>query len=262
MEFILIPLASLCVSTLTLYSGFGLGTMLLPVFALFFPVQVAVAATAIVHGANNTFKIAVVGRHADRGLILRFGLPAVGTAFVGAAALGFVSHFQAMATYSIGSHTAVITPVKLTMGLLMLFFALFELLPRLRRITFERRYLFIGGLLSGFFGGFSGHQGALRSAFLAKVGITPEAFVGTNAAIGFMVDAARIATYAFLFFAAGAANPVDSGQWPLILAAIISAFTGVLAGKRYLHKVTMKTVQILTGVLLTGIALLLGLGIV
>jgi hypothetical protein len=173
-----------------------------------------------------------------------------------------VAHFQPLATYSIGPHQAVITPVKLVMGLLMLFFALFELLPRLRRITFERRYLFIGGLLSGFFGGFSGHQGALRSAFLAKVGITPEAFVGTNAAIGFMVDAARIATYTFLFFAAGAANPVDSEQWPLILAAIVFAFAGVLAGKRYLHKVTMKSVQTLTGVLLAGIALLLGLGIV
>ncbi|MDZ7761544.1 MAG: TSUP family transporter [Desulfovermiculus sp.] len=262
MEFILIPLASLLVSTLTLYSGFGLGTMLLPVFALFFPIQVAVAATAIVHGANNTFKIALVGRHADPELILRFGLPALGAAFLGAAALGLVAHFQAVATYSIGPHTAVITPVKLVMGLLMLFFAFFELLPRLRRISFDRRYLFIGGLLSGFFGGFSGHQGALRSAFLAKVGITPEAFVGTNAAIGFMVDAARIATYAFLFFAAGAANPVDSGQWPLIVAAIVSAFAGVLVGKRYLHKVTMKTVQTLTGILLTGIALLLGLGIV
>jgi hypothetical protein len=30
--------------------------------------------------------------------------------------------------------------------------------------------------------GFSGHQGAVRSAFLATVGITPEAFAGTNAA--------------------------------------------------------------------------------
>lgn len=102
----------------------------------------------------------------------------------------------------------------------------------------------------------------MRSAFLAKVGITPEAFVGTNAAIGFMVDAARIATYAFLFFAAGAANPVDAKQWPLILAATVSAFAGVLLGKCYLHKVTMKTVQTLTGVLLTGIALALGLGII
>lgn len=236
--------------------------MLLPVFALFFPVQVAVAATAVVHGANNTFKIAVVGRHADPGLILRFGLPALGAAFIGASALGLVSHFQSIVTYSLGPHIAVITPVKLIMGLLMLFFALFELLPQLKRINFDRKYLFLGGLLSGFFGGFSGHQGAMRSAFLAKVGITPEAFVGTNAAIGFMVDAARIATYAFLFFAAGAANPVDSKQWPLILAATVSAFAGVLLGKCYLHKVTMKTVQTLTGVLLTGIALALGLGII
>ncbi|MGM0425102.1 MAG: hypothetical protein ACQEQX_09305 [Thermodesulfobacteriota bacterium] len=77
-----------------------------------------------------------------------------------------------------------------------------------------------------------------------------------------MVDAARIATYAFLFIAAGAANPVDVGQWPLILAAIVFAFAGVLVGKHYLHKVTMKSVQTLTGILLTCIALLLGLGII
>jgi hypothetical protein len=82
------------------------------------------------------------------------------------------------------------------------------------------------------------------------------------AAIGFMVDAVRITTYAFLFFAAGAASPVDVGQWPLILAAIVFAFAGVLAGKRYLRKVTMKSVQTLTGILLTCIALLLGLGII
>jgi hypothetical protein len=52
------------------------------------------------------------------------------------------------------------------MALLMMVFALFELLPSLRKLTFSNRHLVIGGLLSGFFGGFSGHQGALRSAFL------------------------------------------------------------------------------------------------
>ncbi len=262
MEFIIVPLASLLVSTLTLYSGFGLGTMLLPVFALFFPVQVAVATTAVVHGANNAFKIAVVGRHADRALIIRFGLPAIGAAFLGAATLGLVAHFEPIATYSIGPHTAVISPVKLILGLLMLFFALFELLPRLRRLTFDRKYLFIKGILSGFFGGLSGHQGALRSAFLAKVGISAQAFVGTNAVIGFMVDAIRILTYGALFMTAGRTMPVSPQQWPLILAAVLCAFMGVLLGKRYLHKITMKSVQTLTGVLLTGIALALASGII
>ncbi len=262
MEILIVALASLLVSALTLYSGFGLGTLLMPVFALFFPVEVAVAATAIVHGANNVFKIAVVGRHADRTLVLAFGVPAIMAAFAGAAALGYVSHFGEIARYSIGSGTAVVTPIKLLMALMMFFFALFELLPRFRELRFDRSYLFIGGILSGFFGGFSGHQGALRSAFLAKTDISTQAFVGTNAFIGFMVDMARIATYAAMFIALKSGNPLQSEQWSLIVAGIVCALAGVMIGKRFLHKITMKTVQTITGILLLGIALALGMGFV
>ena len=182
MDLIIIASFAILVSALTLFSGFGLGTLLMPVFALFFPIEVAVAATAVVHGANNIFKIAVVGRHADKAMVVRFGIPAIITAFAGAATLGYVSHFGEITRYLIGSRTAVITPIKLVMGVLMLVFALFELLPRLRELKFYRKHLFMGGIVSGFFGGFSGHQGALRSALLAKVGISTEAFVGTNAA--------------------------------------------------------------------------------
>jgi uncharacterized membrane protein YfcA len=262
MSLVVICLSALLVSALTLFSGFGLGTLLMPAFALFFPVEVAVAATAIVHGANNIFKISLVGKHADKALIIRFGLPAIISAFAGATALGYVSHFDAIARYSIGARTAVITPIKLTMGLLMLVFASFELLPRLRNLKFDRKYLILGGILSGFFGGFSGHQGAMRSAFLAKVGISTQAFVGTNAAIGFMVDMARIVTYASLFLLARTTSPIVTGQWSLILCGILSAFTGVVIGKRFLHKVTMRAIQTLTGLLLLMIAVTLGAGII
>ena len=262
MEFIIVASSAILVSALTLFSGFGLGTLLMPVFALFFPIEVAVAATAVVHGANNVFKIAVVGRHADKALVVRFGVPAIVAAFAGAVALGYVSHFGEIARYSLGARTAVVTPIKLVMGVLMLVFALLELLPRLRELKFDRKHLFMGGILSGFFGGFSGHQGALRSAFLAKVGISTEAFVGTNAAIGFMVDMARITTYAATFWLAKTASPFGQDQWLLILTGSVAAFAGVMIGKRFLHKITMKTVQTLTGVLLLGIALALGSGIV
>lgn len=154
------------------------------------------------------------------------------------------------------------TPIKSVMGLLMLSFALFELLPRLRQLKFDRKYLFFGGCLSGFFGGFSGHQGALRSAFLAKVGVSTEAFVGTNAVIGFMVDMARIATYAASFLLAKTVSPIGPDQWPLILTGILSAFAGVMIGKRFLHKITMNTVQTLAGILLLGIALSLAAGLI
>jgi uncharacterized membrane protein YfcA len=262
MSYVLVSISAVVVSALTLYSGFGLGTLLMPVFALFFPVEVAVAATAVVHAANNIFKTIIVGRHAEHNLVLRFGVPAILAAFAGAAVLGYVSGFGEIARYSVASRTAVITPVKLVIAVLTLAFSLFELLPVLRDLKFERKYLFVGGILSGFFGGFSGHQGALRSAFLVKVGISTEAFVGTNAIIGFMVDAARIATYTFLFFTAGKESTIGSERWPLIAAGVCAAFAGVLIGRRFLHKVTMKKVQALTGTLLLLIAVGLGTGVI
>jgi hypothetical protein len=65
-----VAVVSFGAALLTLFSGFGLGTLLLPVFALFLPVEIAVAATAVVHLANNLFKLALVGRHADRSVVV------------------------------------------------------------------------------------------------------------------------------------------------------------------------------------------------
>lgn len=250
------------VSGLTLFSGFGLGTLLMPAFALFFPIEVAVAATAVVHMANNVFKITVVGRNSDRDLVLRFGIPAVIAAILGAWALGYLSDIGELVRYGLGSRTAVITPLKVIMGILMLGFALFELVPALRTMEFDRRYLLLGGILSGFFGGFSGHQGALRSAFLAKVGISTQAFVGTNAVIGFMVDMVRIATYAVLFLGGTVSSSIGPEQLPLIVTGIVSAFAGVMIGKRFIHKVTMETIQTATGIMLTAIAVLFIAGLI
>ena len=246
---------------LTMYSGFGLGTLLLPVFALFLPVEMAVVATALVHGANNLFKVTLLGRHADREVVLRFGLPAVAAAVIGAMALGWLAGSDSAVTVEVNEQeVAHITPVKLIVGLLMIGFALFELLPRFRKLEFDRRYLPLGGLLSGFFGGLSGHQGALRSAFLAKSGLSTQRFVGSNAVIGFLVDLTRIGVYLALFVSAGIAVDRFAG-WPLVICGAGAAFCGVLVGKRFLHKVTMQAVRTLVAILLFGVgaALLFGL---
>jgi len=54
-------------------------------------------------------------------------------------------------------------PLKVVISLLMIVFALFEIVPRLARLSFDRRYLVLGGILSGFFGGLS----ATREPFAA-----------------------------------------------------------------------------------------------
>lgn len=258
---IVVALAAAAASALTFYSGFGLGTLLMPVFALFLPVETAVASTAAVHAANNVFKTAAVGRLADWAVVLRFGVPALCAAYAGALALGRLSRFEELAGYSLGPLRASITPVKLALGALMTGFAVFELVPACKRLRFDRKYLPLGGLLSGFFGGLSGHQGALRSAFLVKVGIDAKAFVGSNAVIGLLVDCVRLATYAGLLVSAQAAIPIEAEQWPLPASGIAGALAGVMLAGKYLHKATSAAVQSLVGALLLLIAALLTAGI-
>jgi len=256
-----VAVAAFLAAGLTMYSGFGLGTLMLPVFALFLPVEMAVVATALVHGANNVFKVSLLGRNADREVVVNFGLPAVLAAIVGAMALGWFVQSDSAITIEVNDRTvAEITPVKLVIGILMIGFAFFELLPRFRKLEFDRRYLPLGGVLSGFFGGLSGHQGALRSAFLAKTGLTTQGFVGSNAVIGFLVDLTRISVYLTLFAAVGTGTRAF-GAWPLVIIGAAAAFCGVLVARRFLHKVTMNGVRIMVAVLLFGVgaALLFGL---
>ena len=262
LDFVIVSVSAFFAAGLTMYSGFGLGTLMLPVFALFFPVEMAVVATALVHGANNVFKVSLLGRNADREVVLKFGLTAIFAAVLGALALGWLAQLNAAMSLEVNEGVVSrVTPVKLTIGLMMIGFALFELLPRFRQLEFDRRYLPLGGLLSGFFGGLSGHQGALRSAFLAKTGLTTERFVGSNAVIGFLVDLTRISVYVGLFAYAGG-KLSDFGGWPLVISGSLAAFCGVMTGKRFLHKVTMKSVQTLVGVLLFGVGLALVIGII
>ena len=130
MEYLVVCLAALFASGLTLFSGFGLGTILTPVFALFFPIQAAVAMTAVVHLANNLFKIGLVGRDADWRVVLRFGLPAALAAIAGASLLALFAGLPALASYELGGRLREITPVKAAIGGLIVGFALLELSPR------------------------------------------------------------------------------------------------------------------------------------
>ena len=101
MATILICLTAFLASILTFFSGFGLGTLLAPVLMFFFPVEVAIALTGIVHFFNNVFKLFLTGKHANKEVILRFGIPAVIAAFVGASLLLQFSDMSPLYQYNI-----------------------------------------------------------------------------------------------------------------------------------------------------------------
>ena len=249
MNYLVICLAAFFASGLTLFSGFGLGTLLLPAMAIFFPIDLAIALTAVVHFLNNLFKLALLGRHADRSVVWRFGVPAILSAVLGAKALLWLSHLQPLLTYRFLGAELKVMPVKLVVAFLMVFFAFFELLPRFANLSFPRKYLPLGGLLSGFFGGLSGHQGALRSPFLLKAGLTKESFIATGVVITLMVDIPRILVYTVNL------HLLKLGESTLLLAAAAaSAFAGAFMGNRLVKKITLRLIQILVALMLLVIA--------
>jgi uncharacterized membrane protein YfcA len=70
LELAIICVAAFGASILTFFSGFGLGTILTPIFMIFFPVEVAIALTGVVHFFNNIFKLLLVGRNADKFVLI------------------------------------------------------------------------------------------------------------------------------------------------------------------------------------------------
>ena len=113
-----------------------------------------------------------MARYANLAVVLRFGVPAILVSLLGAALLVWLSGTEPLATCQILGRVAQVTPIKLVVGGLLLFFGLADLLPVTQGLSFSPRYLPLGGALSGFFGGLSGMQGALRSAFLVRAGLS------------------------------------------------------------------------------------------
>lgn len=242
-------------SLLTFFTGFGLGTLLLPAFAAFFPAEVAVALTAVVHFLNSVFKLLLVGRHANVRVAVRFGVPAIAAAFGGALVLGWLAGREALLTYELAGRSFEVSPVAFVIAVLMVAFAALELWPRFKRVSIPLRYLPVGGLLTGFFGGLSGHQGALRSAFLIRAGLEKASFIATGVVIAAVVDVTRLAVYSERFFAADLVRNA-----PLLGAAALAAFAGAVAGAQLLHKVSLRFIEVGVAVLLVLVAAGLGSG--
>jgi uncharacterized membrane protein YfcA len=139
----------------------------------------------------------------------------------------------------------------------MIAFAIVEIMPAFERMQFHQKYLPVGGLLSGFFGGLSGHQGALRSAFLIRTGLSKESFIATGVVIACLVDITRITIYAEYFLSAGIEHDTA-----LLAATTLSAFTGAFLGSKLVAKVTYAGIQRVVSVCLIAVGIALAVGLI
>jgi len=228
--------------------------MLTPVFFLFFKdLPLAIAATAIVHFLNNVFKFLLMKRSIDWKIAIPFGLAAIPAALLGALLVDQIENFTVF-TYAFGSFQPEVKLLNLVFGAILIGFALIELIPRWG-LAFSKKSLWFGGVISGFFGGLSGHQGALRTAFLIRYNLSKEVFIATGILVALVIDIARTSVYAF---------HIDyseiSKNWMLILGSLSAALLGAITGKYYLKKIKFQTLNRIVAVAMLIFGLTLALG--
>jgi uncharacterized membrane protein YfcA len=221
----------------------------LPVFALFFPLEVAIGLTAVVHLLNNLFKLGLLWKDIHWSTVLRFGVPGIVGAYLGARLMLLLGAREPV--YQGLLHP--VDPLDLVIAGLMLVFGLFELSKKLNALSLPPHWMVPGGLISGFFGGLS----ALRSLFLLRSGLAKEAFIASGVAIACLVDLTRLPTYA-----TGDLIATAQEQGPLLVAGTLAAFIGAWWGRKLIPKMTMRGVQLTVGVLILAIAGMLSTGVI
>ena len=140
-------------------------------------------------------------------------------------------------------------------------FAVLELTPLLKKVAIPKKYLPIGGLFSGFFGGLSGNQGAFRSAFLIKAGLQQEAFVATGVVSAVIVDTVRLSVYGASYVTENLER-LPQEIVGLVIAATISAFIGAFFGKRILTKLKLEVVHLIVAICMICIGVALASGLI
>lgn len=254
MDIFILIAVSFGASWLTFFCGFGLGTMLSPVFYMLFKdLELAIAATTVVHFLNNVFKFILMKKSVNWNIAIPFGVAAIPAAFLGAYLLTHFDDFTISTLVLLGK-TVEVKAMNLVFGIVLSGFALIELIPSWS-IAFSKQKLWIGGIISGFFGGLSGHQGALRTAFLVKYKLEKNVFIATGIVVALTIDIVRSSVYF------SDLSKVSTINWYFVLISLSAALFGAISGRYFLQKIKLNTLNIIVsiGMLVFGISLGIGL---
>lgn len=230
---ILIVFTAFIAAALTVPAGFGLSTMLTPVVLLVLDPHEAVAVVAIVHGAHNCAKYFSLKEHVEFEAIKHYGIWLVVGAILGAVLQTQVPQ----------------KPLLLVIGIFLIILPMLTLSENWSGYKIPEANDRIGGFGSGFMGGLSGHQGALRAMFLSRRLTNKMSFAATASVLALCVDLTRIPIY--LYF-----RPEEIIEHTELTGLLVlSALIGVRVGKKWLVRWKSNTIRngIMVGIVASGI---------
>ena len=217
--------------------GFGIGSLMTPLLLTRFSAPVAVGVVALPHLIATAVRLVRHHPAADRGVLLRFGLPSAAGGVAGGLLQGA---FRSDALVAVLGALLILTGIaNLTNG-----FGRWQPSPALAAVM---------GLLSGLFGGLVGNQGGLRAAGLSAFQLEPRAFLATGTAVALLIDLARTPFYLWR------GGDLLLELWVPIAVATIGCFAGTIAGERLFLRLSPETYRrvIGTAVMILGAWLLI-----
>jgi uncharacterized membrane protein YfcA len=258
MELLLLALLGAGASAITIVSGFGLNTVLVPAFAVLFPLPLAIAAVALVHLIASAIRLGIFRAHINRAIALQFVPWAILGGVAGALVLELLGAVPVIATYPLFGVTKSITAVKVVVGVTISALSIYELRREVQPVGLSTVGVSAGSLASGFFGGLSGIQGAIRCTVLIRAGLTPLGFAATGALAAIAIDLTRLVVYG----TAGSISSIvaDGAIRSAIAAATIGAIVGALVGRQLLTTMSSERLRLVVGWSLVAGGLLIGTG--
>ena len=232
MELIVLTTGAFIAALLTVPAGFGLSTMLTPLVLAFMPPHEAIAIVAVVHGAHNAAKCWSRWGWIDFSAFKRYGIWLVFGAVAGA---GLQNQFSQ-------------DPLLVMIGSFLVILPLLTLSEKWTGYRIPEANDRVGGLGSGFMGGLSGHQGALRAMFLTRRLPNKMEYAATASILALCVDLSRLPVY----LAYRSEDLMAHAQICFIL--VVSAVLGARIGKKWLESLKSHLIQrgVMVGIMACG----------
>ena len=231
-ELLLVAIGSFLAAALTVPAGFGLSTILTPLVLLLMGPHEAVAVVAVVHGAHNAGKFAALKESVDFEAFRRYGVWLVLGAILGAVLQNEVPQ----------------KPLLALIGAFLVSLPLLSMSEGWTGYRIPEANDSLGGFGSGFMGGLTGHQGALRAMFLTRRLPDKMTYAATASVLALCVDLSRVPVYLLFRY------DEMSQHAALTLVLVISALIGVRVGKTWLERLKSEWIHrgVMGGIVLSG----------
>ena len=160
-------------------AGFGIGSLLTPAIAAATGTKLAVALVSIPHAIGTSIRFWRFRRDIDWSVVRSFGLTSAAGGLTGA----------------LLNTWATSRALEVVFGCLLVLAGASQVTGYAKRWRLRGAFAWLGGALSGFFGGLVGNQGGIRTAAMLGFEVDKRQFVATTTAVALLIDMARVPVY-------------------------------------------------------------------